>query len=325
MSGAWPEPQCDAGERGQRVLTPCAKGRSTTGAPACRGDLARPVFRIEAAAAARVALERPAYRCEERRWLGRPFERGMFGSDPGAWLQPDDATHVWQPTRCQTAQQFTAVQREARCERGSPDRQRAAVRRGVRDQKQDAINIAVTTLASDPTIERLDVAQPRLGLDRQRPHAVGDHRVPRSRVAWNGDRHFRPPEQARTDPNAKAGEETHLRGVTDRIAAGECAYRQIQPDSHAHPTQNAEACSSLLTAFDPTDRGVGDARGQGHGRLTQPSRSASLSNLVPEREKSTSREPIRSVDRTFATGHRRSASPSPLTCHLTASSGRVAA
>jgi hypothetical protein len=138
--------------------------------------------------------------------------------------------------RCQHSAGVAAETRECRGRGGD----RASVAAGIGDEQDHVDASAVALLSAESSLERLEVIENRLGLDRQEPGGAADHEVPRAQVAICGERDLRPTHEAGMEPNSQTLEEALLPGVPNRVSRRIAAKDEVEPDRSAPRTEVAE-------------------------------------------------------------------------------------
>ncbi len=200
-------------------------------------------------------------------------------------------------------QEHPPIQGEAGPKSFAPGEQRPPVCGRIGDQEDHIVDPAVASLASDPPVEGLDVAQAGLGLDGKTSVTRRDRGVPGSGIARDRQRHLRSPDQVRTDPPAQPGEEADLGDVPDRITPRVGPDRKVETHGRADPRQQKQIGTGLTRAFDPADRRMGDTRGRTHRRLAKPGHKARFSHLLTKGHKSAPGKSVAAIDRTLSGGH----------------------
>jgi hypothetical protein len=184
-------------------------------------------------------------------------------------------------------------------------RQRASISLGVRHQEDHVILAAVALLERDAPLERLEIIEHRLRLDRDPPAPPADERVPRAEVALDRKRYLGRPTEARMEAHPKPLEEADLPRVANGITGRVGPEPHIQADdgsdgSKVGMTKTAGAPMLELPELDVVDVGrlSNDAQ-------TQPRADAMTAKVGGERPKIVGCPSSASIRRAFASGHPR--------------------
>jgi len=95
------------------------------------------------------------------------------------------------------------------------------------------IDCAVALLQCDPTLDRLDVVEHGLGLNRCDPDVASDQRIPSSPISLDRERHFGPPAQSRVEPPSQPFQKPLLTGIPDGIAGGVRTQPDVKSDRNS--------------------------------------------------------------------------------------------
>jgi hypothetical protein len=92
------------------------------------------------------------------------------------------------------------------------------------------VGATVATLQRDPPRQRLDVIEPRLGVDGDGPSRPANDRIPRALIARSVDGNLRPPREPWPKVDAKASQQRELRPIPDRLTRREGSQGEIEAD-----------------------------------------------------------------------------------------------
>jgi hypothetical protein len=132
----------------------------------------------------------------------------------------------------------------------------------IGDDQQDAVSMAVAGLQVQLPHQRLDVTQPRLGLDRKVPPVTDEQSIPRALVAGDCERDLATPANDGGQKGAKAGKKAGLRGVPDRVARRRAPQRQIESYGRGNKDERLVSDVGRLAKLDSADRRVRQANGR---------------------------------------------------------------
>ena len=139
----------------------------------------------------------------------------------------------------------------------------------VEHQEDDPVEAHVAGLGVDPTFQRLDIADPRLGLDQRTTPTALDDRVGAAAVASDRDRHFRHPSDRRPESPTEACEQGKVRAVTDWRSDRVDGHAEFVPDGCSDARKDVDVDRWRLAPLDPPQVGVRDAGGSGNDAKAQ--------------------------------------------------------
>ncbi len=111
----------------------------------------------------------------------------------------------------------------------------------------------ISLLQADPAFERLDVADPRLGLDQRGEPRRVDDRVGAPPVSFDRHRHLGPHSNGRRQPTSKSFEQRHVSLVADRIPGWMEGHVELEPQDSGHPSGQLDGELVGFTALGPAD------------------------------------------------------------------------
>ena len=177
------------------------------------------------------------------------------------------------------------------------------VRCCVRDKDDDSCHPSVALFEQDPTLDSLDIEEPRLGLDSDLIVGLADHGIPCPQVTRQWEWHLGLPRRSRGQSSAKATEESYVRRVADGITARVDAHDKIQTERRREPTDHVDGHARKPPALDPTD---GRVRYPGHardGRLAHAGCHPSQPQFLADGCQGPNREARSSVPRSLTRSH----------------------
>jgi hypothetical protein len=133
---------------------------------------------------------------------------------------------------------------------------------GVREQQDHRADSPIALLEADPTLEGLNVADMRLGLDPGGPAQPVDGGVPRSQVdrprcRQLDHRHFCAPSQSGANLSSEAPEHGDLGSIADGRANWKTASRELEADDGIELGQALNRHFRRLATADPGDLTLG--------------------------------------------------------------------
>ncbi len=152
-------------------------------------------------------------------------------------LDDDNRIAAWAPTRGKRFHRSTGVQWEIATQAFPTDRQGTPVRFRVGNQQDDVSHGGVVPeLQHHPPFGRLQVSEPRLGLERIVSPVSIEYGVPSAGVRSTQERHLGPPSDRLREADADTIEEPHLCDVPNRVSVREETQARYQSDGQGHPT-----------------------------------------------------------------------------------------
>ncbi len=230
--------------------------------------------------------------------------------------EDDDAVRCGLPPVTERREDLTRIQWVGPAQRVPAERESAPVRPRIGDQDHDPIDPSVSLLAIDPSLQRLDVRDARLGFERRLGPDRPDHHVPGTQVARDRKGHLNAPWDRRREAPPESIEERHLGHIPNGIARRIRPNDQVQPDGGTRSGQDQDRDARKLGAFDPPDGRVGYAHGAGNRGLAQPRTQARSTDLLADRGERTPRKSGTSVSGSLAGRHLRRSSPTTLIPHV---------
>lgn len=147
-----------------------------------------------------------------------------------------------------------------------------SVRLRVGNEQDQAVDTGVALLEERTPLQRLEITEPRLGLDadgrivRQRPA------VERSKIADAGHWYLRRPRERRRQPGSEPQEEAELAGIAHRLADQERPDAECEPDGR---TRKGELIDRRVLEFEPFKAA--------ECRFIEPNRQGCLADAQPGR------------------------------------------
>jgi hypothetical protein len=189
-------------------------------------------------------------------------------------------------------------------ERAVGGRQRASIASRVRDEEDHAVLVTVTLLERQTPLERLQIVEHRLGLDRDPPAEPADQGVARSEIALDRERDLRRPAEARMEANPKPLEKPDLSGVAHRVAGRVGPEPNVHADNRTDGSKVRMAQAAGAPMLELPELDVVDARRRSDDTQAQPRPDATAAKVGSERPKIVGCPSPASIRRAFASGHR---------------------
>jgi hypothetical protein len=142
------------------------------------------------------------------------------------------------------------------------------------------IGSAVALLQADPTLDRLQIDENRLGLDWQRPGTPRDDGIPGSQVAFDWQGHLRPPAKVRGEVTSESFEQANLPGIPDWIAGRVGADPDVESDDRPDGAQLTTLDALDLPMFEVPDPSMIDTGRMPDGSQAQARADAGSTKLL---------------------------------------------
>jgi hypothetical protein len=153
----------------------------------------------------------------------------------------------------------------------------------VVDQEDHDIRPRIPSLQGDRSLERLQVAEPRLRLDRDLTFGTIDDRIPGTEISRELHGDLVSPSSRIGDDRAKPGEQPQMRVIAHGLPVRVSAQDQASAGGGTRSTQLRHRDVRELAAFDPAELGVGHPNGPSRDRLTHAGQLPTASNLRSDR------------------------------------------
>lgn len=175
---------------------------------------------------------------------------GINVNGPGS--EQDDAIPLRQMTRTQRRRYLRRVSRERAVEGAAMLPHDGTVTACASHDQDDPVDAAITPLGLAPSLDRLDVTEPRLHIDPDRSRAVQPD-VPGAVVTRPADEDLRADPERLPDLLPEAPDQAQLAGVADRRALRVCPEAQPQPKSARVACELVDADVGPFMTLRPAD------------------------------------------------------------------------
>jgi hypothetical protein len=205
---------------------------------------------------------------------GARHSRMAVASPPGAGrtpsLQHDNPVRGGETSAPDHAKHGSAIERKQWPERLPVSIQGPAVQRGVRYHQDQHIDSPVSLFERQPPGKCLQIEQPGLGLTGSEPTVQSNHRVPRTPITLDRQRHLDVPPSAWRQPGPEALEERDMTGVPGWIAIRIGPHDQAKADRHRRAGCLVNGQRPVCRPLDSANLRVGHARRRGDHPLAHP-------------------------------------------------------
>jgi len=178
-----------------------------------------------------------------------------------------------------------------------------AVVAGIGHHENHIADASIATRQPGAPLNRLNVADPRLGVNGTPPSHPVDDAVPRAEVARDAERDLEPQPEARRQDGSQPLEERELRRLADWLAVPERPERHVQSERGADEGEGLVGDVRRQTALDPTQLGNRQPDRRAHLAEGHPGAKPDSAEVLADRDDVPTRELAAADEPALLSGH----------------------